>query len=133
MGLDRTVRLAVAGLKMGSYSDDNGDQKEIVVTSPKEERASLISFNKLFVDNNHGAAVPIEQIADLELESSPLYIDHFNKTRTVSVTAFVQEGFLADRIINEVGTKVEYLQLPEGYDFKMAGEAETREESFGGF
>lgn len=131
--VDRTVRLAVAGLKMGSYSDANGEQKEIIVTSPKEERASLISFNKLFVNNNQGAAIPIEQIADLELESSPLYIDHFNKTRTVSVTAFVQEGFLADRIINEVGSKVENLALPEGYDFKMAGEAETREESFGGF
>jgi multidrug efflux pump subunit AcrB len=91
--VDRTVRLAVAGLKMGSYSDANGDQKEIIVTSPKEERASLISFNNLFVNNNQGAAVPIEQIADLELESSPLYIDHFNKIRTVSVTAFVQRGF----------------------------------------
>lgn len=133
MEVDRTVRLAVAGLKMGSYSDAAGNQKEIIVTSPKEERASLISFNKLFVNNNQGAAVPIEQIADLVLESSPLYIDHFNKTRTVSVTAFVQEGFLADRVINEVGAKVESLELPGGYDFKMAGEAETREESFGGF
>jgi multidrug efflux pump subunit AcrB len=131
--VDRTVRLAVAGLKMGSYSDANGDQKEIIVTSPKEERASLISFNNLFVNNNQGAAVPIEQIADLELESSPLYIDHFNKIRTVSVTAFVSEGFLADRVINEVSQKVGTLSLPSGYDFKMAGEAETREESFGGF
>jgi multidrug efflux pump subunit AcrB len=131
--VDRTVRLAVAGLKLGSYSDANGDQKEIIVTSPKEERASLISFNKLFVNNNQGAAIPIEQIADLEFESSPLLISHYNKTRTVSVTAFVQEGFLADRVINEVSAKVEKVTMPEGYNFKMAGEAETREESFGGF
>jgi multidrug efflux pump subunit AcrB len=131
--VDRTVRLAVAGLKLGSYSDANGDQKEIIVTSPKEERASLISFNKLFVNNIQGAAIPIEQIADLEFESSPLLISHYNKTRTVSVTAFVQEGFLADRVINEVSAKVEKVTMPEGYNFKMAGEAETREESFGGF
>ena len=57
----------------------------------------------------------------------------YNKTRTVSVTAFVQEGFLADRIISEVGTKIKNLALPEGFALKMAGEAETREESFGGF
>ncbi|MCR9017029.1 efflux RND transporter permease subunit [Aquiflexum gelatinilyticum] len=133
MEVDRTVRLAVAGLKLGSYSDANGDQKEIIVTSPKEERASLISFNKLFINNNQGAAIPIEQIADLEFESSPLLISHYNKTRTVSVTAFVQEGFLADRVINEVSAKVEKVTMPEGYNFKMAGEAETREESFGGF
>jgi len=57
----------------------------------------------------------------------------YNKTRTVSVTVFVQEGFLADRIISEVGTKIKNLALPEGFALKMAGEAETREESFGGF
>ena len=131
--VDRTVRLAVAGLKMGSYSDVNGDQKEIIVTSPKEERASLVSFDKLFINNNQGAAIPIDQVADLVLESSPLFIDHFNKTRTVSVTAFVSEGFLTDRVINEVDGKVRALSLPEGYGYKMAGEAETREESFGGF
>jgi multidrug efflux pump subunit AcrB len=45
----------------------------------------------------------------------------------------VQEGFLADRVINEVSAKVEKVTMPEGYNFKMAGEAETREESFGGF
>lgn len=71
-----------------------------------------MSFNNLFVNNNQGAAIPIGQIAHLVLESSPFYFDHFNKTRTVSVTAFIQEGYLADRIINEVGAKVENLMLP---------------------
>jgi len=57
----------------------------------------------------------------------------YNKTRTVSVAAFVQEGFMADRIISEVGAKIKNLALREGFALKMAGEAETREESFGGF
>jgi len=118
---------------MGSYSDANGDKKEIIVTSPKDERASLVNFDRLFINNTQGAAIPIRQIADLELESSPLYIDHYNKNRTVSVTAFVQEGYLAERVIREVEGKINGLEFPDGYNFKMAGEAETREESFGGF
>lgn len=131
--VDRSVRLAIAGLKLGSYSDPNGDKKEIIVTSPKEERASLVNFDRLFINNSQGAAIPIRQIADLELESSPLYIDHYNKTRTVSVTAFVQEGYLAERVIGDVESKINGLEFPSGYNFKMAGEAETKEESFGGF
>src|SRR5690606_25479134 len=87
----------------------------------------------LFINNNQGAAIPIRQIADLQLESSPLYIDHYNKIRTVSVTAFVAEGFLVDRVINEVTAKMEALDLPSGYSYKMAGEVESREHSFGGF
>jgi multidrug efflux pump subunit AcrB len=131
--VDRSVRMAVAGLKMGSFSDANGDKKEIILTSPKEERASLVNFDRLFINNNQGAAIPIRQIADLVLESSPLYIDHYNKTRTVSVTAFVQEGFLAERVISDVESKIKNMEFPDGYSFKVAGEAETREESFGGF
>lgn len=131
--VDRTVRLAVAGLNLGRFSDADGDERQIIITTPKLERASLLNFNNLFINNQQGAAIPVQQIADLKLESSPLYIDHYNKTRTVSVTAFVQEGYLADRLISEVEAKVAGLQLPEGYSFKMAGEQESREESFGGF
>ncbi len=131
--VDRSVRMAIAGLKMGSYSDANGDKKEIILTSPKEERASLVNFDRLFINNNQGAAIPIRQIADLVLESSPLYIDHYNKTRTVSVTAFVQEGFLAERVISDVESKIKNMEFLDGYSYKVAGEAETREESFGGF
>lgn len=131
--VDRSVRMAIAGLKMGSYSDANGDKKEIIVTSPKDERASLVNFDRLFINNTQGAAIPIRQIADLVLESSPLYIDHYNKNRTASVTAFIQEGYLAERVIRDVESKVNGLEFPDGYNFKMAGEAETREESFGGF
>ncbi|PTB94283.1 multidrug transporter AcrB, partial [Marivirga lumbricoides] len=86
---DRAVRLAVAGLKLGNYSDLNGEKREIIVTTPKIERASLNSFENLFINNNQGAAIAVGQIAELKLESSPLYIDHYNKIRTVSVTAFV--------------------------------------------
>ncbi|WP_194776983.1 efflux RND transporter permease subunit [Pararhodonellum marinum] len=131
--VDRAVRMAIAGLKMGTFSDANGNKKEIVVTSPKAERASLLNFDRLFINNVQGAAVPIRQLADLTLESSPLYIDHYNKTRTVSVSAFIQEGFLTDRVIREVEEKMGQLDLPVGYAFKMAGEAESKEDSFGGF
>ncbi len=130
---DRSVRLAVAGLKMGSYSDIKGDKKDIIVTSPKTERASLMSFDNLFINNDQGAAIPIRQIASFELESSPLYINHYNKIRSVSVSAFVAEGFLVDRVMNEVAATMENLNIPMGYSYKMAGEAESREESFGGF
>lgn len=133
LDVDRSVRLAIAGLNLGRFSDSEGDEKQILVTTPKRERASLLNFENLFINNQQGAAIPIQQIADLQLESSPLYINHYNKTRTVSVTAFVDEGYLVDRLISEVEGKVAQLDFPEGYSFKMAGEQETKEESFGGF
>lgn len=130
--IDRTVRLAVAGLDMGKFSDADGEDYNIHLTTPKKERASLASLDNLFVNNRLGAAVPLEQIAGLRMETSPLSIDHYNKNRMVSVSAFVQKGFLNDKVIGEVIAKMNSTKLPEGYSFMMGGDVEASNESFGG-
>jgi multidrug efflux pump subunit AcrB len=130
--IDRTVRLAVAGLDMGNFSDAEGEDYDVYLTTPKKERATLASLDNLFVNTSQGASVPLEQIASLKLETSPLRIDHYNKIRMVSVSAFVQKGYLNDQVINEVVQRMESLKLPDGYSFMMGGEVEASNESFGG-
>ncbi|WP_111669543.1 efflux RND transporter permease subunit [Algoriphagus litoralis] len=131
--VDRTVRLALAGLNLGSFTDPDGQERDILLSSPREEKATLANLDGLYITNQQGAGVPLSQIANLELESSTLTIDHYNKERSVSVSAFVDQKFLADEVINEVITRMNQVELPEGYDFKMGGEYETRKESFAGF
>ncbi len=133
VNIDRTVRMAVAGLNMGSFSDANGKDYNILLTSPKAERATLDAFDNLYVNNTQGAAIPLNQVANLQLEASPLTINHHNKIRAVSVSAFLKKGYLADNVIGNVVSSMDKLKLPEGYSYKMGGEAESREESFGGF
>ncbi len=130
--IDRTIRLAIAGLDMGKFSDAYGEDYNILLTTPKKERASMASLENLFINNFRGAAVPLEQIAGLRLESSPLSIDHYNKNRMVSVSAFVQKGFLNDKVISEVVNKMDATKLPDGYSYMMGGEVEASNESFGG-
>jgi multidrug efflux pump subunit AcrB len=130
--IDRTVRLAVAGLEMGKFSDADGEDFSVYLTTPKKERASLASLDNLFVNNRMGAAIPLEQIAGLRLETSPLSINHYNKNRTVSVSAFVQKGFLNDKVISQVVNKMNSTSFPEGYSFAMGGDVEASNESFGG-
>ena len=103
------------------------------MTSPKDERPTLENFNGLYVNNQQGKGIPLTQIANLKLESSTLKIDHYNKIRSVSVTAFVDQNYLSDRVISDVIGKMDQFDFPIGYSYKMGGEFETREESFGGF
>lgn len=133
VNIDRVVRLAVNGLKMGNFSDENSQDYDIMVTAPKSERATLDVFKNLYVNNNQGSAILLSQVANLKLESSPLTINHYNKTRTVSVSAFVQKEFLADNVINDVIEQMDKMKLPQGYSYKMGGEFESRQESFDGF
>jgi len=131
--IDRTVRLAVAGLTAGKFNDEEGDDFDIVLTKTKDEHPRLDVLENLYVNNNHGAAVPLKQVADLRLESSPINIRHFDKIRTVSVSAFVKKGYLADDVIQDVIKQMDVMQLPGGYTYNMGGELESRNESFGGF
>lgn len=131
--IDRTVRMAVAGLNLGHYSDNNDNDYDILLTRNKEGHSTLDVFNNLYVNSRSGKAYPLTQVADLRMETSPLSINHQEKRRVVSVTAFVQKGFLVDRVINDVIAKMDGMKLPAGYSYEMGGEVESRQDSFGGF
>jgi multidrug efflux pump subunit AcrB len=117
---------------MGNFSDADGEDYDIYLTTPKDEHATLASLDNLFVNTRQGASVPLDQIASLRLETSPLSIDHYNKVRMVSVSSFVRKGYLNDQVINDVVSKMESLKLPDGYSYMMGGEVEASNESFGG-
>lgn len=131
--IDRTVRLAIAGIPMGTFTDKAGEEFKILVTTPKEERATLSGFDQLFVNNRQGVAIPLNQVAQLTMVNSPISINHLEKNRTVSVSAFVKKGFLNDAVINQVIIELDKLKLPKGYSYTMGGDVEARNKSFGGF
>lgn len=131
--IDRTVRFAVAGVNLGNFTDALDKDYNILLTTPRKEKADMSVFKDIYINSVNGAAVPLSQIADLKMESSPLFINHVNKMRTVSVSAFVDKGLLNDVVIQDVIKQMNQMKLPEGYLYEMGGEVESRNESFGGF
>ncbi len=131
--IDRTVRLAVAGLNVGKFSDDKGDDVEILVTKGNIGTPTLDAMENLYVNNQQGMAIPLNSLANLRFEASPININHFDKIRMVSVTAFVDKNFLVGDVVGDVMNQMDELELPLGYSYGMGGEVESREESFGGF
>lgn len=131
--IDRTIRTAVSGMPAGRYSDDNGKEHLVVITTPRVERASMHTFDDIYINNLQGRAIPLSQIAGLELEASPVFIRHLNKIRYMTVSAFVQKGYLDNQVIAKVTGEMDQLELPPGYSYTMAGAAEAQSESFAGF
>lgn len=131
--IDRTVRLAVAGLSVGKYSDEKGNDVGILLTKGNEGQATMRTLENIYVNNQQGRAIPLSQVASLRLEASPLNINHFDKIRMVSITAFVDKKYLVDDVLKDVIGKMDNMALPAGYTYGMGGEIESRQESFGGF
>jgi multidrug efflux pump subunit AcrB len=133
ISIDKTLRLALAGIPIGIMSDDDGEDYQIIIKKKENTPLDLDVFKTLFVENVKGKAIPLTQFAHLELESSPLSINHLDKTRMVSISAFVSKGYLNDEVIKKVMDKLDQFTLPSGYTYQMGGEYETRQESFSGF
>lgn len=133
--IDRTVRMALAGIDAGVYTDPATDNNDYLIrmSVPGKSYPDLTVFNGIYVNNVRGDAIPLAQLADLQFESSPSNINHINKVRTVSVNCFVQQGFQNDRVIQDVIGKMDRMKMPPGYHYEMGGEVETTQQSFGGF
>ncbi|HMK74331.1 MAG TPA: efflux RND transporter permease subunit, partial [Myxococcaceae bacterium] len=133
--VDRSVRMGVAGIQVGKYRADGQveDAFAVNVALPRAgPKQSVEALARVYVPSTSGAQVPLAQLSRLEFEASPATINHFNKERSVTVTADVATGFNTDRVTRTILDRLAALQLPPGYRIVAAGEIESRRESFGG-
>jgi len=78
-------------------------------------------------------AVPLTQLATLQMDASPTIIRHFVKKRAVAVSAFLQKGYQSSQVIGDVVKAVDKIKMPAGYTYTMGGDVEAQQDSFGGF
>lgn len=131
--IDRTVRMGIAGLDLGTFRNQAGDEYDIIVTLPKSDKVQGMNvFDKLYVNSLSGVALPLRQVADVEFKTSANTIRHYDKERYVTVTALVQSGYLTSEINAKLMEKLAKFEFPEGFSYKVAGEVESQEDSFAG-
>jgi multidrug efflux pump subunit AcrB len=135
--VDRAVRLAVGGVVAGRYREDQAEEAwDVRVTLPRDPATASGRPGLDVLDRLHlaaaGGATPLSQVASWALEPSPARIDHHDKVRSTTVTAFVREGFNTDRVTRAVLARLGAEKFPDGVRIVPAGEIESRQESFGG-
>jgi len=128
----RTVRLGIAGLNIGNFRAEDGDEYQINVSVEKDKNQVLETFSKIYITSFSGALIPLSQLATVELQTSAPTIRHYNKDRFVAVNAFLKIGYNASAINSQIEKNLDKIALPEGYRFQVAGEKESSENSFGG-
>jgi multidrug efflux pump subunit AcrB len=129
--IDRAVRLAVAGSTVGRFKGDDGEQYDIVVRTPIAARPTMDALDQVRVASASGASVPLRQVASLEFSRSPTQIQRYQRERAAVITAYAERGFNTDRVTQVIISKLNAYGWPQGYRFVMAGEVESRQESFG--
>jgi multidrug efflux pump subunit AcrB len=128
----KTIRLGIAGLEVSDFRTNEGDEYKIKVSVDKKKEEALEVFSKIYLTSLTGALTPLNQVARLELSTSPSVLRHFNKERFATVTSFVQTGFNTDKLTDEILAKIQANPFPKGYTLVAGGERESASESFGG-
>ena len=120
------------GVSVGSLRE--GDKKiPIVARLRMEERAELSDLADLYVYSHNGASkVPLGSVASISYGLKTEKMWRRNHFRTVTVSAFSQEGFLPAEALKKAMPAISELEkaLPPGYTLEIAGEHKEKTKSF---
>jgi multidrug efflux pump subunit AcrB len=130
--VNRTVRLAVAGLAAGQFRASNGDEYDITLRLPMRERPSIEALDAIEVSTSNGRQIPLREISTPHFQSVTNSITRYNRERQVTVSANTRPDFNTARVTAEVVKHLGGIGLPPGYRFVIAGDAEAQQESFSG-
>jgi multidrug efflux pump subunit AcrB len=131
--VDRTVRAAVAGLEVSRYRPAGEDDVDVVLRFPFEGTTpSLDHLERVTLVTPTGAAVPLGQVAELELADGTSRVDHYDTERVVTVTAHARVDASVLDVTRAVRQELEALEWPAGYRWLAGGTFEEQQEGFAG-
>lgn len=130
--IDKTIRMAVTGLNIGTYREDDGDDYNINITLPRDNKQTFDAFKKIYVASYNSVLIPLNQVADIQFQTSPTNIKHYDKDRYTIVTSFVQSGYNTAKVTDGILQKLDAMQFPKDSHYVAAGDIEASQESFGG-
>ena len=131
--VDRTARLAIAGETIGSFQEADGDEFDITLRLPMQDgHARLDSLDRIHLSAPSGAVVPLAQLATPSFVAAPNKIPRYQRQRAVTVTAYTLDGYNTEKVTQQLVAELDRMKWPDGYRYKVAGQVEARQESFGG-
>ncbi|HET6421593.1 MAG TPA: efflux RND transporter permease subunit [Geobacteraceae bacterium] len=97
----------------------------------QQSRSSFSGIRNAYMTSQlTNARVPLRSIAALDPEWQTSRIVRRNGVRTITVRAFVKQGWYGSDLLKKARPKIEALRLPLGYRIEYGGEKDNRDETF---
>jgi multidrug efflux pump subunit AcrB len=126
------LRSAVLGTETTTLRNGNGDEFPVILHTGTARAPFMEELERVSIPSVTGDKVPLRQIAAIAFEQGPSIINHYRLERVTTVLADVENGYNTARITGIIKNQLENLPLPRNIKWKVAGEEESRDESFGG-
>jgi hydrophobic/amphiphilic exporter-1 (mainly G- bacteria), HAE1 family len=130
-----TTRALVAGEQVGQWQAPDGENHQILVRLPQDERRNIGDLDRIYVASysfNADATprmVPLRQIAEFKPGLGERNIERRNLQRQVQLSAGVNKDRSAGEVSGELRKVVDAMVLPPGYRVQWGGSSEDMRES----
>lgn len=128
--LAASVRGAIEGQTVGTMNLDGRDL-DIVLRYGEKDRAGTDAVRDFVVAAAGGKPVPLSQVADVTLAEGPSVIQREGGRRVTTVSAGVEGRDLAS-VTSDIVSRLEGVDFPEGYAYRVEGEEREMEDAFAG-
>ncbi|CAN1522247.1 AcrB Cation/multidrug efflux pump [Flavobacteriaceae bacterium] len=127
LDIAQTLQLSLSGQRFG-YFMRNGKQYQVIGQFEEKDRSKPLDLTSMFVKNNKGELIQIDNVVQIEEQSNPPQLYHNNRYMSATVSAGLAPGkSISDGIdaMNEIKAKV----LDDTFTTDLGGESRDFVES----
>ncbi|MDQ0160521.1 efflux RND transporter permease subunit [Alkalibacillus salilacus] len=107
-----------------------GEELDVRIMTPEDSRDSIEDIRNMSLQAPTGAQLTLQEIAELEQVQGPTTLTRQNQERQINVTSDVVDRDLGS-VTSDIQAELSNLEMPDGYDYSMGGEAQDMQDAFG--
>ncbi|WP_088052249.1 efflux RND transporter permease subunit [Virgibacillus dakarensis] len=122
------IQLQFTGQAATKYREA-GHEMDVTMIYPEDERSQISDLQNMKITSPSGAAVPLEDVAEFKEMQGPVTLQRENQQPQLNVTSDVVDRDLAG-VVSDIEATLDEMNFPEGYSYKIGGQAEDMADSF---
>ncbi len=127
--ISRTMQILFGGLDL-SKVNIKGKEYDVVVQLERKSRLTPSDLEKIYIRNNRGVLVGLNNVIDSETGAGPSAINHYNRWRSATIEG-TPTGLPLGTAMDKA-TAILKTDLPDAFRYEWAGDARDLNESSSG-
>jgi len=127
--VSETLQLALSNRRLG-YFIKNGKQYQVIGQVERSARDNPDDLRFYFVKNNRGQSISLDNLVDMEEETTPPSLYHFNRYKSATISGNFAEGYTLSQGI-EAMQAIADSTLDSSFETSLAGPSRDYAESQG--
>ena len=127
LDVSQTLQLALSGRRFG-YFLQNGKQYQVIGQFSRENRDEVLDIKSIYLRNDKGKLIQLDNIVSFNEESSPPQLYHYNRYQSATVSAGLAPGKTISDGIKEM-ERIAGVVLDDSFSTSLTGASRDFSES----